>query len=546
MSTAISPYQSSQTPGRDGFPQLLLAEWTKFRTVRGWVVAIFAVAALTALVPIWLSSTATSNDPVTCHRHGCQVEGQQVAVGPAGRVVTDSFYFVHQPIATTGTITAHVTEPVGVAPFPRVPQGFARPPRTEPWAKAGLIIKASTKPGAAYAAVMLSAGHGVRMQYDFTGDIAGMPASGASGASWLRLTRSGNLITGYQSADGRSWTEIGAMKVPGLPASAQAGLFVTAPPLQEATGTGDMTIMTPTQASAVFTGVAMRGGASGQVWRGTSVGTPLPPGPGGVGVPGGPPRRVAPGKPRQGGQAGSMVQHGGRYTVTGSGDIAPFQPIVDPMHIVFIATLFGLLAAIGLGAVFMTAEYRRSMIRTTVTASPRRTRILIAKGIVVGTVTFGAALIGAAIAYPVAEHNLLANGWTAKVWPDFALTSSTGLQVVLGTAAIAGAAAVLGLAAGAIFRRSAGAVTAVIGVIVVPLVLAVVVPLTPATWLTRLTPAAAFSLQATVPRYAQLSNVCAPYHGCLPLSPWQGYLVLCGWAAIALAGAMYLLRRRDV
>ena len=44
-----------------------------------------------------------------------------------------------------------------------------------PWAKAGIIIKASTKPGSAYAAVMATPAHGVRMQYDYTHDI-GRPA----------------------------------------------------------------------------------------------------------------------------------------------------------------------------------------------------------------------------------------------------------------------------------------------------------------------------------------------------------------------------------
>ena len=42
-----------------------------------------------------------------------------------------------------------------------------------PWAKAGLIMKADTAQGSAYAAVMVTGGHGVRMQYNFTGDIAG-------------------------------------------------------------------------------------------------------------------------------------------------------------------------------------------------------------------------------------------------------------------------------------------------------------------------------------------------------------------------------------
>jgi hypothetical protein len=76
-------------------------------------------------------------------------------------------------------------------------------------------------------------------------------------------------------------------------------------------------------------------------------------------------------------------------------------------------------------------------------------------------------------------------------------------------------------------------------------VLAMVLPLTPASWLLRLTPAAAFSLQSTVPHYSQVDNVCAPYHGCFPLEPWSGYAVLCIWAAAALASAIYLLRRRD-
>ena len=33
-----------------------------------------------------------------------------------------------------------------------------------PWAKAGIIIKASTRQGSAYAAMMVTGGHGVRMQ----------------------------------------------------------------------------------------------------------------------------------------------------------------------------------------------------------------------------------------------------------------------------------------------------------------------------------------------------------------------------------------------
>ena len=44
----VTPYRPGQQTGRDGFAQLLRAEWTKFRTVRGWVIGMI-VAALVML-----------------------------------------------------------------------------------------------------------------------------------------------------------------------------------------------------------------------------------------------------------------------------------------------------------------------------------------------------------------------------------------------------------------------------------------------------------------------------------------------------------------
>jgi hypothetical protein len=534
--TETATYRSAQPAGRDGFGQLLRAEWTKLRTVRGWVIALMLAAALTAVIPIALAGTATSNDPVTCVRGICQAEGQVVATGPAGTAVIDNFYFVHQPLPVDGSITARVSALHGAGRTPHLPQGFAAPPSTEPWAKAGLMIKASTKPGAAYAAVMLTGDHGVRMQYNFTHDVAGSAVS----ASWLRLTRSGDSITGYESADGQHWTAIGTAVLTGLPATAQAGLFVASPTFQSAVGTGDSSIGVATQATATYGHLALTG--PGTAWVGTAIGAP---------------RTVTckdgqPGEAAGGGQceplgpASGFVRTASGVTVRGSGDVAPFEPIVDPLHVTFFGTLFGLIALIALGALFITAEYRRAMIRTTVTASPRRGRILVAKSIVIGVLAFVSALVGAAVALPIVSHKLVANGWTPPVWPTLSLTSGIGLRVVLGTAAIAGVAAILGLAAGAIFRRSSGAIMATTGIVVVPVILAVVLPLTTGTWLLRITPAAAFSLQAGVPRYSQVSNICAPYHSCFPLSPLSGLAVLCAWAAVALAGAIFLLRRRDV
>ena len=166
------------------------------------------------------------------------------------------------------------------------------------------------------------------------------------------------------------------------------------------------------------------------------------------------------------------------------------------------------------------------MIRTTFAASPRRGRVLAAKALVIGSVTFVAGLIGGAVALLIAEHKLHSGGWVTSVFPVWSLTSGHGLQMVVGTAGLFAVAAILALSAGAMLRRSAGAITAVVVVLIVPLILGTLLPQGPADWLLRLTPAAAFGLQQGTPQYSQVMHTCLPYNGCYPLSPWNGFAVL--------------------
>ena len=130
-----------------------------------------------------------------------------------------------------------------------------------------------------------------------------------------------------------------------------------------------------------------------------------------------------------------------------------------------------------------------------------------------------------------------------RVWP---LLSAHGVQIVAGTAALFGLTAVLAVSVGAVLRRSAGTIAAVIGLVVVPLVLATLLPMAPAQWLLQITPAAAFSVQQGTQYYPQVAHTCLPYNGCYPLAPWPGLAVLAIWAAAALAWAIWVLRRRDV
>jgi hypothetical protein len=218
---------------------------------------------------------------------------------------------------------------------------------------------------------------------------------------------------------------------------------------------------------------------------------------------------------------------------------------VDPLGTVFKGTAIALIAVIALGALFITVEYRRGLIRTTLTASPRRGRVLAAKAIVIGSVTFVAGLAGAAIALPIAEHKLHSHGWASSVYPIWSLTSGRGLQIVVGSAGLLAVAAILALSAGTVLRRSAGAITTVVVLMVVPLILGTILPQTYADWLLRLTPAAAFGVQQGIPQYSQVMHVCQPYNGCFPLAPWTGLAVAAAWAGAALGLAIYQLRRRD-
>ncbi len=544
MST-ITPYRSDQRPGRDDFPHLLRAEWTKFRTVRGWVIALVAAALLTALAVVALAGVSNGSQNAAAN--------PRVAIGTGGEAVTDDFYFVHQSLDGDGSITAQVASLDTELPTP----GGGSPPHIAvPWAKAGIIIKAGTRPGSAYAAVMATPAHGVRMQYDYTHDTIGLPGVvSAASPRWLRLTRSGDTITGYDSADGRHWSEIGTASLAGLPSTVQAGLFVTSPHLlapenSVSCSQGACSAGTPgqsfasnsslfsyaTQATAAFGHVSLLGERAGRAWRGGQVGFPT-----GIAFICAPsPGHFCPRTP-----AGGFTKSGGTFTVTGSGDIAPYVTNVDPLATVLKGSLVGLLAVIALGALFITTEYRRDMIRTTFAASPRRGRVLAAKAIVIGLVTFAAGLAGAAVALPIAENKLHSGGWASSVYAIWSLTSSRGLQIVAGTAGLLAVTAILALSAGAVLRRSTGAIAAVVVLLIVPLILGVILPQGPADWLLRLTPAAAFGLQQGTPHYSQVTNVCQPINGCFPLAPWEGFAVLCVWGAAALGIAVFLLRRRD-
>jgi ABC-type multidrug transport system permease subunit len=533
--TTITPYRSTTREARDGFGQLLHAEWTKFRTVRGWVIGMIVAVLVTAGLGLFVAKAAANpscssqtgsgvSGPV---QHGAACGGPVYAVGPGGALVQDEFYFVRQPLGTSGSITVRVTSlaELGQGTNNGVPFGAI----LVPWSKAGIIVKDGTSQGSAYAAMMVTGGNGVRMQWNYTGDTAGLPgAVSAASPRWLRLTRDGDTITGYNSADGTHWTKVGTVALAGLPSTVQAGLFVTSPKYStyssSSLGSGSAS-SSPTASTAVFDHVSRTGTWPASAWTGDDVGAKN--------------LQVAP-------EAVGYHQVAGRFTVSGSGDIAPLisgalnsGPNIT-VRDYLLGTFAGLIAVAVVATMFMTAEYRRGLIRTTLAASPNRGRVLAAKAIVIGSIAFVAGLAAAAGAVIGGNDVAHSASMFPEPWP-------TELRIIVGTAAVIAVAAVFTLAIATIVRRSATAILIVIVTVVIPFVLSAPpgIPTSVVEWLLRITPAAGFAVQQPQPQYYQVQANYIPSSGFFPLAPWTGFAVLCGFTALALVLAAYVLRRRD-
>jgi ABC-type transport system involved in multi-copper enzyme maturation permease subunit len=499
---------------RAGFARLLRAEFTKFRTVRAWVIALCAAAIVFVLLSFL--SAFKSRAPVPA-----------VPTGPGREAVSDTYMFVHQTLAGDGTLTTRVASLSGAhsslqtsgnafSQSSTAQLGSQLRPGLAPWAKAGIILEPDTNQGTQYAAVMVTGSHGVQMQYDYTHDSPGLAGPvGPSSPRWLRLTRAGDVITGYDSTDGAHWTEIGTARLTGLPRMVQVGLFVTSP-VYFAAGAN---VGTPSVATASFDQISAQGDLPHHSWTADPI----------TGF-----------YPYLPSASTWQQQSAGAFTISGSGDIAPLVgDIISAQWAgasIVNGTIAALLVVIVIATLFATSEYRRGLIRTTLAASPRRGRLLAAKAVIAGSLAFAAGAIATAITEVITRHVLAANG--SYLFP---LSGLALARVIIGTGLLLGLAAALAVALGTMLRRSAAAVAAGIVLLVLPGILGS----QSGNWLMRLTPTAAFAIQATLPRSNLVTSAYTPPNGYFPISPWAGLAVLAAYTAAALAGATWLLRRRD-
>ncbi|GGV67832.1 ABC transporter [Streptomyces longisporoflavus] len=185
-----------------------------------------------------------------------------------------------------------------------------------------------------------------------------------------------------------------------------------------------------------------------------------------------------------------------------------------------------LMVAGALGALTVCGEYASGTIAATLTAVPRRGRVLAAKAALLTGLLYATGLVSCAAAYLVGGA-VLEDGKYAGGEPLPALFGIAGLFALVG---------LLGLAVGTLMRHSAGAVVTVVGVLLLPSLFG---PLLGdlRRWVAGAVPTAALE------KLTQTSDASPETVG--SLGAWPSLGLVAAYTVLLLGVAAWRLRRRD-
>jgi ABC-type transport system involved in multi-copper enzyme maturation permease subunit len=216
-----------------------------------------------------------------------------------------------------------------------------------------------------------------------------------------------------------------------------------------------------------------------------------------------------------------------------------------------------------IGAMVITSEYSTGMIRTSLTAMPRRGTVYLGKLIVLTSVTLVVSLVTSFIAFFVGSATLSGSGVAGSLFhnvtipanvnmspgpqgpnssPNYTfvgtdvITSGHVLMAIIGSALFVTVVALIAFGLGAIIRHTAGAISSVFGLL---FVLSIIIQVLPDTWrwdISRFFPdAAGRVLSVTLPGQQN------PHLW----STWPQFLVTVIWAVVLVGIGGYLFRKRD-
>ena len=213
--------------------------------------------------------------------------------------------------------------------------------------------------------------------------------------------------------------------------------------------------------------------------------------------------------------------------------------------------MLGQVCILTLGVLVITSEYGTGMIRTTFTACPRRSRVLTAKAVVFFLVAFvmtaTACTITALVNWTVLSDQKVPpflRGEAAGAFKDSVkdgrLIANTGewLGATVGAALYVALLGLLALAVGALLRHSAGAITTMLGVVLLPLLLALFMQTE-----------SLKTVQEKLIEYSALNALASFYR--IPMNGgsgngWDMLGILAAVTAVVLGGAYALMSKRDV
>jgi len=213
-----------------------------------------------------------------------------------------------------------------------------------------------------------------------------------------------------------------------------------------------------------------------------------------------------------------------QYHTFDAADRATFNPVSISLS----GMMFAVVAIGVLGVLMISGEYSTGMIRSSLTAVPRRLPVLWGKLAVFAGVIFSISLVASFICFFLGQALLDSHHLGVSIAAPGALRS------IIGAALYGTVAGMIGVALGALFRNTAAGIATFAGVFFV------IPPLT------GLLPASISDhLSQYLPSYAGDAVWGGARSVTNALSPWTGFAVLCGYAVVVIAAAALRLRRVD-
>jgi hypothetical protein len=206
---------------------------------------------------------------------------------------------------------------------------------------------------------------------------------------------------------------------------------------------------------------------------------------------------------------------------------AQARAALDPVGDSFAGLGIAQLAFGALGVLAISSEYTTGLIRTTFASVPRRRAVIAAKAAVIGVVSLLAGELIAFATFFTGQQALSAQHLNVT------LAHPGALRGVLAAGFYLAVMAWVGLGLGTVIRHTAGAITAMTGVV---FLLPTIVGALPAPWNTTIG-------KFTVNLAAQQTIAQHPHPGYFSAGP--SFLIVAGYAAAAIAAAAFMITRRD-